>query len=57
MPFVISENIGPYRLVEQSGQSGIATVFKASHPAFTGDPKNPAWTRWVAEYLLNKAKN
>ncbi len=32
MPFVIGENIGPYRLVEQIGQGGMATVFKAYHP-------------------------
>jgi serine/threonine protein kinase len=70
MPFVIGENIGPYRLVEQLGQGGVAAVFKvyhpaldryvaikALHPALTGEPKSPEWVRWVAEYLLNKAKN
>ena len=33
MPFIIGETIGPYRLVEQRGQGGMATVFKAYHPA------------------------
>lgn len=33
MPFVVGENIGPYRLIEQRGQGGMATVFKAYHPA------------------------
>lgn len=33
MPFVVGENIGPYRLVEQLGQGGMATVFKAYHSA------------------------
>lgn len=50
MPFIIGESIGPYRLIEQLGQGGMATVFKgyharleryvaikALHPAFTED--------------------
>jgi len=32
MPFVVGENVGPYRLLEQLGQGGMATVFKAYHP-------------------------
>lgn len=33
MPFTIGENVGPYRLIEQLGQGGMATIFKAYHPA------------------------
>ncbi len=33
MPFVIGENVGPYRIIHQLGQGGMATVFKAYHAA------------------------
>jgi serine/threonine protein kinase len=51
MPFKVGENVGPYRVMEQLGQGGMATVFKAYHasldryvalkvlhPAFMQDP-------------------
>ena len=51
MPFVVGETVGPYRILEQHGQGGMATVFKAYHasldryvaikalhPAFKEDP-------------------
>ena len=51
MSFNVGENIGPYRIIEQLGQGGMASVFKAYHasldryvaikalhPAFNQDP-------------------
>ncbi len=33
MSFVKGENVGAYQIIEQLGQGGMATVFKAYHPA------------------------
>lgn len=46
MPFTTGENVGPYRIVEQLGQGGMATVFKAYHPALD---------RYVAIKVLHPA--
>jgi len=48
MPFSVGENIGPYRIVEQLGQGGMATVFKAYHASLD---------RYVAIKVLHPAFN
>lgn len=46
MPLSAGENVGPYRIIEQLGQGGMATVFKAYHPALD---------RYVAIKVLHPA--
>lgn len=46
MGFKIGENVGPYRIVEQLGHGGMATVFKAYHAALD---------RYVALKVMHQA--
>ncbi|HEY69920.1 MAG TPA: protein kinase [Anaerolineae bacterium] len=46
MGFEIGESVGPYEIIEQQGQGGMATVFKAYHAALD---------RYVAIKALNPA--
>ncbi len=46
MSFTIGENVGQYRIIEQLGQGGMATVFKAYHAALD---------RYVAIKVLHPA--
>jgi predicted Ser/Thr protein kinase len=46
MSFPIGENVGPYRIIEQLGQGGMATVFKAYHASLD---------RYVAIKVLHPA--
>ncbi|MBF8257475.1 MAG: Serine/threonine protein kinase [Anaerolineales bacterium] len=46
MTFAVGENVGPYRIIEQLGQGGMATVHKAYHAALD---------RYVAIKVLHPA--
>lgn len=46
MPFKVGEEVGFYRVLEQIGQGGMATVFKASHSVLD---------RYVALKVMNRA--
>jgi serine/threonine protein kinase len=46
MPFIAGENVGSYRIIEKLGQGGMATVYKAYHPALD---------RYVAIKVLHPA--
>ncbi len=48
MPFAVGVNVGPYRIIEQLGQGGMATVFKAYHASLD---------RYVAIKALHPAFN
>ncbi|MEO5886563.1 MAG: serine/threonine-protein kinase, partial [Anaerolineales bacterium] len=48
MPFNVGENVGPYRIIGQLGQGGMATVFKAYHASLD---------RYVAIKALHPAFN
>src|SRR5512141_1076708 len=48
MSFNVGENVGPYRIVEQLGQGGMATVYKAYHASLD---------RYVALKALHPAFN
>lgn len=46
MSFTVGENVGPYKIIEQLGQGGMATVFKAYHASLD---------RYVALKVLHTA--